>query len=228
MKASDIKLGDWQRILVGNVSPLFLIEVFFRTLIVYLFLLTVVRLLGKRMSGQLTIMEMTVMITLGAIVSIPMQTPQSGILQGLLILVLALLIHRGINYLGFFNPELEKVVQGEPTVLVKNGVLQLKEMTDVRVTRQQLFAELRSKKIVQLGSLKRVYLEPAGFFSIIKAKKESPGLSVYPEIDHSILKSIKLAEPVRMVCTNCGTLNRDQHFGKCENCQQENYINAIG
>lgn len=227
MKPSDIRLDDWQRILVGNVGPLFLLEVFFRTLIVYLFLLTAIRLLGKRMSSQLTIMEMTVMITLGAIVSIPMQTPDRGILQGLMILVLVLLIHRGINYLGFFNARIELVLQGEPTVLVKNGVLQLKEMTEVRITRQELFAELRSKNISQLGSVKRVYLEPAGSFSVIEAKKKSPGLPIYPEADHRILKDAVFADPILLVCTNCGTINPDQHAGKCKSCTHEDYIKAM-
>ena len=64
MKPEEIKLEDWQRILFGNITPLFLAEVFIRTLIMYLVLLTVVRWLGKRMSGQLTIIEMTMMITL--------------------------------------------------------------------------------------------------------------------------------------------------------------------
>ena len=79
MKKEDIHLGDLARILFGEAPPLFLLEVFVRTLIVYVFLLYILRWLGKRMSGQLTIMELSVMLTLGAIVSASMQIPDHGI-----------------------------------------------------------------------------------------------------------------------------------------------------
>jgi hypothetical protein len=58
MKKEDIHLGDWARILFGEAPPIFLLEVFIRTLIVYVFLLYILRWLAKRMSGQLTIMEL--------------------------------------------------------------------------------------------------------------------------------------------------------------------------
>jgi hypothetical protein len=54
------------------------------------FLLYILRWLGKRMSGQLTIMELSVMLTLGAIVSASMQIPDHGILEGVLLLLCAL------------------------------------------------------------------------------------------------------------------------------------------
>jgi uncharacterized membrane protein YcaP (DUF421 family) len=127
MNPSDIKLNDWQRILFGNTSPEFLIEVFLRTLIVYLALLLIVKWLGKRMSGQLTIIEMTVMVTLGAIVSVPMQTPDRGILQGLLILLVAFGLHWGINYLGLLYPRAEEILQGKRVYLEPAGSLSIIE-----------------------------------------------------------------------------------------------------
>ncbi|RCH55308.1 hypothetical protein DJ568_09000 [Mucilaginibacter hurinus] len=75
MKKEEIDLSDIGRILLGEAPPLFLLEVFIRGLATYMFLLVIVRWLGKRMGGQITIMEMSVMITLGAIVSVPMQAP---------------------------------------------------------------------------------------------------------------------------------------------------------
>jgi uncharacterized membrane protein YcaP (DUF421 family) len=87
MKKDEIHLEDIQRILFGQAPPQFLLEVFIRTVVIYISLLFIVRLLGKRMSGQLTIMEMAVMLTLGAIVSVPMQMPDRGLLQGALLLL---------------------------------------------------------------------------------------------------------------------------------------------
>jgi uncharacterized membrane protein YcaP (DUF421 family) len=227
MKANEIKLEDWQRILFGNASPEFLLEVFIRTLIIYVALLLAVKWLGKRMSGQLTIIEMTVMITLGAIVSVPMQMPDRGILQGLLILITALLLHRGITHLGYRSPRAEDIIQGKPSVIVKNGVLQLKEMHASRVSKQQLFSELRSKKIFHLGKVRRVYLEPSGAFSILLANEAHQGLPLYPPSDRDIFKTMKADYKQSLVCINCGMMSDKEEIDTCEGCHEHEFIKAI-
>jgi hypothetical protein len=51
MKKEDIIPWDWQRILFGQAPPEFLLEVLMRTSIIYIALLIIVRLMGKRMGG---------------------------------------------------------------------------------------------------------------------------------------------------------------------------------
>jgi len=226
MKPEEIRLDDWHRIFFGNLDPIFLLEVFVRTLIIYWLLMAVVRWLGKRMSGQLTIIEMTVMVTLGAIVSVSMQMEDRGILQGLLILLVALGLHRALNHIGFLSIKAENILVGKPTVLVKNGVIQLKEMDDVRISKQQLFSELRTKNVLNLGQIRRVYLEPAGSFSIILAKEGLQGLPVFPPTDEGILTVQKYLDIPLWACIHCGTLNKAV-IAPCILCGQEVFIKAI-
>lgn len=101
MRKQDIAAGDFYRILFGETPEIFLLEVLLRTLFMYVALLVVVRLMGKRMGGQLTISELAVMVTLGAIVSPGMQMPQTGLLLCLVILLCALIFQRGTNWLEF-------------------------------------------------------------------------------------------------------------------------------
>ena len=226
MKPEEIRLDNWQRILFGDISPMFLLEVFLRTLVMYLILLAVVRWLGKRMSGQLTIVEMTVMITLGAIVSVPMQMPDRGLLQGILILVVALGLHRVINQIAYFNSKVNSVLHGKPTLIVKNGVLQLKEMQEVRVSKQQLFSELRTKNVTNLGLVKRMYLEPAGSFSILQLKEPLQGLPLFPPNDKEILTAQKYTDDPDWVCENCGSLAKI-NAEPCNICLEKSFIKAI-
>ena len=51
MNKEEIKLSDWQRILIGDAPVEFLLEVFIRTALIYLALLIIMRFLGKRMNG---------------------------------------------------------------------------------------------------------------------------------------------------------------------------------
>lgn len=112
MKKEEIYFWDIKRWLFGHAPPEFMIEVFIRTILIYLFLLLVVRLLGKRMAGQMTLSELAVMLTLGALVSPVMQLPDRGILFGVLVLICALIFQRGLNLWAFKNEKVEHVTQG--------------------------------------------------------------------------------------------------------------------
>src|SRR3954463_8233878 len=120
MKKFEIHLADWQRILFGQTPPVFLLEVFVRTLIIYMFLLFVLRWLGKRMSGQLTILEMAVMLTLGAIVSVGMQTPDRGITLSMIVLFCTLAFQQGLSWLGIKSARVEEISQGRISTLLKD------------------------------------------------------------------------------------------------------------
>src|SRR3954466_6809645 len=109
MKKYEIHLADWQRMLFGQAPPIFLLEVFVRTLIIYVFLLFVLRWLGKRMSGQLTILEMAVMLTLGAIVSVAMQIPDRGLTLSMLVLFCTLAFQRGLSLWGIKSARIEEL-----------------------------------------------------------------------------------------------------------------------
>ena len=151
MKPQLIHFGDWKRILLGNVPPEFLLEVVFRSILILLAFLFVARLLGKRMNGQLTITELSVMLTLGAIILPIMQLPDRGILQGLVILVCALSFQRGLTWLDFKSKRVEQITQGKESILIVDGVLQLDALAATRLSKQQIYAVLRGEKIIISG-----------------------------------------------------------------------------
>nr|WP_295926814.1 YetF domain-containing protein [uncultured Dyadobacter sp.] len=211
MKKEDIVPGDFYRILFGEAPVEFMLEVLIRTLIIYIVLLVVVRFMGKRMGGQLTIAELAVMITLGAIVSPGMQMPQTGLLVCTLILLCALIFQRGINWLEFKSKWFEARSQGVASTLVKDGVMQLEVMSSTKVSRQQLFAALRSEKIYNLGEVERVYLEACGLFSIYRKDGAWPGLLLFPPDDESMNGFGQQVKSGTVVCANCGTVAEQEH-----------------
>src|SRR4051812_31139606 len=94
---------DIGRMLFGEAPPWFLIEVFLRGLLLYLYMLFIMRLLGKRMAGKLSVTEMVLMITLGGSVAVAMQVPEGGVLVGFVVLTCALLFERGLSWYGTKN-----------------------------------------------------------------------------------------------------------------------------
>lgn len=228
MKKEDISLADIQRILFGEAPPEFLVEVLFRTLLVFLALLVFLRLIGKRMGGVLTFSELAVMLTLGAILAVPMQTPERGILQGLLILVCVLLLQRGLNLWEFKSKKVEQKTQGHIILLVKDGVIDCENLFRKRISRQKVFAELRKENIFNLGKVKRMYMEACGMFSIYEFKDDKPGLSLLPPSDEDLYESIKDDNNGLIVCCNCGKVEpSDQHESPCTTCRAKEWNPAI-
>jgi uncharacterized membrane protein YcaP (DUF421 family) len=228
MKKEEIYFSDWQRILLGNVPLEFLLEVVLRTLLIYVALVVVMRLLGKRMNAQLTITELAVMITLGGIVAVPMQLPERGILVGVVILVVILAVHRGLNWFAFKYRPVELVVQGDVCLLVKDGCLDLEELGHSRLSREQLFANLRTQNIQHLGQVKRAYFEGCGMFSVFREKTPKPGLSILPETDAAILQ----AEPHQdgaKACAWCGHVEAEGRSRQeaCPNCGRSKWTYAV-
>jgi uncharacterized membrane protein YcaP (DUF421 family) len=225
MQPENIHLTDWHRLLFGEAPPTFLIEVLIRTLILFPLLLLMLRLMGKRMNGQLTITEMTVIITLGAIMGTAMQMPDRGLLQGAVALMLAVIFQRGLTLLEFRNPHVEHAVQGSASLLVKDGVMQLDAMRQARVNQEQLFAILREQRIDNLGRVERLYLEACGNFSVFCREEVHPGLSVLPPAD-PIHEDQPVVQFLR-ACRECGHTMVVPQDAACPNCHARKWESAV-
>jgi len=175
MEKSDIHLNDIPRLLFGNAPPEFLLEVVVRTVIMYIALVLIVRLLGKRTNALLTITERAIFISLGAIVSQPMQSPVNGIVNGIIALTCMLVFQRLLT-LSFFNStRWQQFAQGKVHVVLRDSVIDLRGLHGIDVTRNQLFELLRNRGIRHLGQLDRVYFEACGTLSLYPSQPVRPG-----------------------------------------------------
>ncbi|AUX48684.1 membrane protein [Sorangium cellulosum] len=224
MKEEEIVPWDVKRILLGQTPAAFLLEILVRTVVVYLCLLVIVRLLGKRMSGQITILEMGVMLSLGAIVSVPVLAHNRGIVVGVLLLVAIMALHHGLSWWSMRSPKVEMLSQGRATVLARDGVMLLDELAGAALSREQLFAVLRGKGVEQLGQVRRVYLEGCGLFSVLRAPKPQPGLAVLRPVDHDLLEH----DRSRIVCVTCGNTSEQASRGEaCSRCGRREWTAAV-
>lgn len=225
---NDVEISDLHRIIFGNAPAEFMIEVLIRAIIIFSILVIVVKWLGKRMSGQLTITELGIMIMLGAIVAPPMESPDKGILLGVMILLLILFYHRSLTFWGVKNSKIETITQGRLSILIKDGIIQLDEARKTGVTHAQLYAVLRKKKIYNLGKVNRLYLEACGLFSVFEAEETKPGLSLLPVSDDSIHQIQQYPANDLMSCINCGNTKRiKQEHETCDKCNDTNWDKAV-
>ena len=226
MEQEKIFLTDWKRIFFGDTPPEFVLEIFGRTLIIYLVLLIAMRVFGKRLTGQLTIIEMSIMLTMGAILAPAMQLADRGLLAGTVALLCALVFERGINYWGLKNSSAEETIQGKETVLVEDGILQVDNLRNSRISRTQLLSQLRSENIYNVSKVHRVYLEACGQFSMYTRETDTPGLSTLMDTDSEI-HSIQQLDRESVACQSCGnTVPSHPKPGNCPVCQANQWVAA--
>jgi uncharacterized membrane protein YcaP (DUF421 family) len=231
MKPEEIKLSDWTRMFLGEVPAEFYVELLIRGALIYLLLMVSMRLLGKRMSGHISNLELAAMVALASAIGVPMLSPMNGILPAIIIAMIIVAITRLVAYFGIKSEKFESLSQGEIDTLVMDGVMHLDCMRKVRVTRERLFAQLRSENMNQLGRVKRLYMEANGSFTMIQEEKPQPGLMLLPDWDEAFV-SEKLKETNVSICKECGANKptngkvNDAEI-KCTNCGANEWTQAV-
>jgi uncharacterized membrane protein YcaP (DUF421 family) len=203
MKIDDVKIDDWLRIFIGDVPGIFYLELIIRAAIIYFILMVSIRLMGKRMSSELSRNEMAAVVSLAAAIGVPLMNPDRGLLPVLIIAGVIICAQMLIAWLATKSERFEEISQDRASLLVKDGVLQLKSMQRTRITKERLFAELRCNEIKQLGAVKRLYLEAGGFFTLVKSAVPAPGLSIVPDWDQDFVARLAVVDSVK-ACRNCG------------------------
>ncbi len=179
----DLIQSELVRIFVGEQPPLFLLEVVFRTVIMYGYMLFAARFLGKRGTGQLTVFDFIVVILLGSAVGDPMFYDDVPILHGIIVITIVVLIERVMNYFMNRHPKFEEYIESTPTRLVKDGVILDEKLESEEISRAELLMELREKGIKNVGEVECAFIEPSGRMSVFRVEegKEKNGESTLPE-----------------------------------------------
>ncbi len=227
MKKEDIQFWDLARWFVGDVPGSFYIELVIRGVVVYLILIVSMRLLGKRMSAQLSRNEIAAMSCLAAAIGIPIQSPERGLLPMFVIAIVVIWIGRTIAKYSYKSQKFEYISQGNLDILVQDSMMYLDRMKQVRISRDQLCAQLRSSSIRHLGEVKRLYIEANGNFTLIKNDEPEPGLSVLPQWDKEFVEQV-LRPTNTKVCKSCG--NKQEATNKengCSNCGNKDWVTAV-
>jgi uncharacterized membrane protein YcaP (DUF421 family) len=227
MKEYEIKFSDIQRILIGEVPLHFYIEVILRVALIYVILMVSMRLMGKRMSTQLSRNEMAAVVSLAAAVGIPLMNPDRGLLPALVIAAVIIVYQIAIARKAAENKRFESLSQDEYSILVRDGVLDTAAMLQTRISRDRVLSQLRSEGIVHLGMVKRLYFEAGGSFSILQNPKPTPGLSVLPEWDKQFYQNWQVQTDLQ-VCENCGGLKPSvPENTTCINCRRKKWVSAV-
>ena len=141
---------------------------FVRAIIIYLIVLIVMRLMGKREIGQLQPFELAISIMIADLASIPMTDPGVPIFNGIVPILGLLAMHLVITVINIKSVNIRKITCGKPTVLVYRGKIDEEALKRERFTISELQERLRVKDVFNLGDVEFAILETNGEISVIQ------------------------------------------------------------
>lgn len=159
---------DLARMFLGEHPPLFLLEVAFRTLVMYAYMLLAARFLGKRGTGQLTVFDFIVVILLGSAAGDPMFYDDVPLLYGIVVITVVVLVERIVNEWSNRNRNVEELIEGSPTLIIDRGTILEDALQREQLSRCEVMMELREKEIRDTGEVERAYIEPSGRVSVFR------------------------------------------------------------
>ena len=123
---------------------------FFRSIILYVIVLIVMRLMGKREIGQLQPFELAISIMIADLATIPMTDTGIPIGNGIVPILGLLVMHLLISLINLKSTKLREIICGKPRILIYRGKIQEKAMIKERFTINELQERIRSQNIVNL------------------------------------------------------------------------------
>ncbi len=156
-----------------NLDPASLGLVVLRSLVVYVALLAGLRLAGKRELGQMTTFDIVVVLIIANAVQNAMVGPDTSLTGGLVAAFTLLAVNRLVGVFGQRFRWLERAAEGNPTLIVHDGVLVEGPLRREGVTRDEVMQALREHGVDDLASVKTAVLEVDGTISVIPADAAS-------------------------------------------------------
>jgi uncharacterized membrane protein YcaP (DUF421 family) len=195
---------NWKELLLGSEDWSFLPETVLRSFIMFLVILTSLRLLGKRGVKQLSVFELVVIIGLGSAAGDPMFYKDVGILPAIIVFTMVVGLYTLITYIIGKNKKFEKLVEGKPICLIKDGVFSIDNFSKEILGADEFFAELRMQSVSQLGQIEQAIEESSGNISIFYYADDEIkyGLPIMPDSLEAAIK--KISETGYYSCIFCG------------------------
>lgn len=175
----------------------------------YLYALLLIRMLGSRTLGQLSLVEFLMVIGIGSAVGDPMLYADVPLTHGMVVITVVVLLNRGIIALSNKQEQFERVLEGVPRIIVQNGRMKPDGMEGAKLSRESLFELLRMHGIRHLGEVECAFMEQSGQLSVFEAESgaQRDGLRVMPPWD--------IQTPMRW---ESGQTAKFDHFVGCECC----------
>ena len=186
---------------------------FFRAVILYIFVLIVMRLMGKREIGQLQPFELAISIMIADLSTVPMADIGIPIFNGIIPILGLLLMHLIISILNLKSIKAREIICGKPRILIYRGKIDENALRKERFTINELQERLRGNNIVNISDVEYAILETSGQVTVIQKPEKRNTIpedfNIYPEYEGI---TYDLVVDGKIMQKNLDTLGKDYQW----------------
>ena len=147
---------------------------YFRTFVLYLVLILVVRLMGKRQIGEMEPAEFVVTMLVANLAAIPMQDGGIPLFSGLVPILTVLGLELVLSWATLRSLGFRKALCGKPVILIENGKILQNQLRQTRITLDELMGHLRQKDVLNPQQVQYAILETNGTLSVFPYPEHTP------------------------------------------------------
>jgi uncharacterized membrane protein YcaP (DUF421 family) len=222
------EIFEWNRLFFNELPEIFILEVIFRSTVMFTILLLTLKLTGKRGVKQLSIFETVIIIALGSAAGDPMFYEDVGIVPAAIVFIVIIILYRSVTWLTGKSKRFEEFIEGKTECLIKDGKFSVSSFKKETLAQDEFFTELRIKSVEHLGQVKHAFIETSGEVSVFfyEDKEVQFGLPILPAAFNE--KSKIIATDGMYACTFCGhTEEQKPGTASCKVCKKEEWVPAI-
>lgn len=221
---------DWQRMLIDQFPLTYLGEVAFRTVFMFVVLLTALTVSGKREVRQLSIYELVLLIGLGSAAGDPMFYHDVPLASAVVVFVVIMGCYKLTTYISDRNKLVRETLEGKPVYVIEEGCILTQNFDREDMGIDELFSYLRVEGIEHLGQIRTAILEPNGQLSVFRFEPDGLklGLPILPKVFDQ--HSERIEAPGNYACCVCGHVEMfDESVlqAPCKRCGESRWVKAI-
>lgn len=145
-----------------------------RTAILYFYLIFIMRIMGKRQIGQLEPVDLVVALMISELASLPMADNRMPLVYSIVPITTLVFFQMTTSFIELKSEYFRSLLNGEPSILIKDGIVNIKELRHLRYNLDDLLEELRAKGYFNIRDVHYAILETNGNLSIIPKNYCSP------------------------------------------------------
>ncbi len=151
-----------------------MLNILLRTVILYSVALFIIRVMGKGDLSRMDPFQIVVLFMIAELAALPIETPDISLFTGLTALLTLLLLDVAISFLALKIPAFKRIITGKASILIKNGMINEKEMKRLRISADDLAEQLRLKNFPSIADVDYAIMESNGDLSVVPKPSKSP------------------------------------------------------
>lgn len=145
-----------------------------RAVIIYIFITVSVRIMGKRQVGELNPQELVITILISAVATVPLENNGMPLANSLIPIAIFISFEIINSTLSMKSIKFRSMIKGKPRFIIKDGIIQQKELTKLRFTTDDLTDAIRQAGVFDISQVANAIVETNGVISVQKKSEYAP------------------------------------------------------